>query len=133
MTWTYTAGDDADLNRLRLVIGDTNTSDQLLANEELELMLDDAGDDLEVAAVAACKLIIAKLARDIDRNNLGMSATRSQKVQHYKDLLAELRATAGAKAGPFMGGSSVDQIEDLESDEDFIAPAFRRGVGDNNG
>lgn len=135
MSWTYDSRNIADNTaKLRLLVGDTNTNDQLLTDSEVTYILT-LETNLRLASARACDIIIAKLARDIDRNNIGMSATRSQKVQHYRDMAKDMRAEARLErddlAEVFLGGVSKSVKTTLESDSDFIQPAFRRGAFDN--
>lgn len=131
MTWTYDATATTTLAKVRRRIGDTNTNSQLLADEEIADFLDEAGDDIYSTAVACVDAILAKLARDVDRSNLGMSATRSQQEQHYKDLRELLVQRRDAGATPSLTGVSVSEAEDEVLDDDFIQPGFIRGHDDN--
>lgn len=130
MTWTY-SGNPASSNRdnVRHKIGDTDTDDQLLQNEEIDKEIADYGD-LDLAAAAACDRIVSRFARKIDRSGLGMSASRSQLVQHYTDLARRLRLEAGKRSEIFVGGLSKDEKDNLLSDEDRVQPSFRIGQDD---
>lgn len=132
MTFTYDSTDiSTDLAQVRLRIGDTNSADPLLTDEEITAYLT-LDSDIVGAAILCVKAIIAKLARDVDRGNLGMSATRSQKVQHYKDLLIELRKGDAHFCQVFAGGLSVSGKESNESDTDYIPPRFKLGMFDGH-
>jgi hypothetical protein len=131
VTWTYDPSDlSDDVSQVRVRIGDTNTHDKLLSDEELQHFIDDRGTVL-LASVSAVRAIIAKLARNIDRSNIGMSAQRSQSIQHYRDLLRELERESGAHTGaPRVGGISKSDKATAESDSDRVAPTFFRGQWD---
>ena len=133
MTWTYSSTSlSTDLAKVRLKIGDTNTNNQLLSDEEIQVSLDEYSDT-KLASIGCIRAILAKLARDIDRSNLGMSAQRSQQIQHYKDLLAELSSESGLYAEPFFGGGSLDEKDSLESDSDYTGNVFVKDADTNNG
>ena len=140
MTWTY---DPTDLStsraQVRFRCGDTNTNEQLLTDEEIAYILS-VQDAILLAAAQACDAIWAKLSRETDRSNLGMSSSRSQQVQHYKDLAKQLRdehkATEGDRA-PVVGGTftgiSKNERDSLRQDTDYIRPRAETDLWDNPG
>lgn len=134
MTWTYDATDlSTDLSKIRRNIGDTNTYDQGLSDEEIQSFVDD-GLSIDHATLRAAQALYAKWVRDVDRSNIGMSASRSQKLQHLRDLINDyLKPRVGSRAQPFVGGVSEAGKEAIESDSDFIQPRHRRGQWDYNG
>jgi hypothetical protein len=64
--------------------------------------------------------------------NLGMSAQRSQLVQHYQDLADRLRAEVRLHSdeGPIdgAGAPTVSEVEGYMNDTDLRQPAFRIGM-----
>ena len=131
MTWTYSGDPDTDIKQVRLLIGDTNSQAQLVTDKELTFIFD-LTSDIFLAAADACDVIIAKLARDVDRNDIGMSATRSQQIQHYSDLRDSLRKRADSNAENYAGAQSVSEKESDTQDVNLPQPSFRRGQFDNN-
>lgn len=134
MTWTYDSTDiSTDLARVRRNIGDTVSTDPGLTDEEINSFLND-GLSLDLATLRSAQALYAKWVRDVDRSNLGMSANRSQKLQHLKDLIdGYLAPRVRRRATPFLGGVSYDNKESLEADDDFVRPRVRRGQFDNDG
>ena len=130
MTWSYSDSLGTNRDKLRLRIGDTDSNDQLLSNETLDVLLSDKNNDLALAAVDAVRAIIAKLGREFDRNAVGVGGSRSQKVQHYHDLLIQLNKEARGSTGVVVGGLSADRKETIQDDTDFIRPSFRIGQDD---
>lgn len=129
MTWTYDSTDlSTDLAKVRLDIGDTNTYDQGLTDEEINRYLNVY--DLAGATLRAAQALYAKWVRDVDRSNLGMSASRSQKLQHLRDLIDYLKARVGRRASPFVGGVSASSKESLEDDTDLVDSRTKRGQFD---
>jgi ABC-type sulfate transport system substrate-binding protein len=125
MTWTYDNTDlSTDLAKVRLDIGDTNTNDQLLTDEEINIYL--ASYDLAGATLRSAQAAYAKIWRDVDRSNLGMSASRSQKAQQLRDLISDLRARVGRRASPFVGGVSQSSKDALSDDTDLVDSEFKR-------
>lgn len=130
MTWTYDATVRTDLNIVREKIGDTNSAAELLQNETISEKLTLFSDDTVLAAMACVRLILAKIARNHDRSAIGFSGSRSQATKHYQDLLGTLEdesnSGAGGTGGPetSIGGTSVEDKEDLESDTDYRESPF---------
>ena len=129
MSWTFSESLAADRDIVRLKIGDTDTDDQLLSNETLDALLAIRADVI-LCSIDACRAILAKLARDIDRSAAGMSGSRSQKTQHYKDVLANLIKESGGETRVKVGGISKDSIDALNDDSDFEKPSFTIGMND---
>jgi hypothetical protein len=119
VSFTYSSSSiSTDLAKVRLTIGDTDRDQALLSDEEINYYLARKAS-VTLAAIDCVKAILAKMARDVDRNNLGMSATRSQKTQHYRDLLKDLQAESMTVGEVFVGGVSEAERESIEEDEDF--------------
>lgn len=130
MSFTFDPEDiSTDLAKVRLKVGDTNSDDRLLTDEQIAFILTES-PNLNEAAADSCDAIVAFLARDVDRSNLGMQASRSQKVQHYKDLAEVYRSGNRLVAIPSFGGSSRSDKELLEANEDFLTPLVRRDDND---
>ena len=113
MTWTY-SGDPSNstVDEVRFLIGDTDTSDQLLSDEEITYLISvhvDQGASYSnyLAASASCKAIAASLAKKIDKTVGSLSLSLSQKFDHYNQLAEQLATTSVGlrKFGiPVLGG-----------------------------
>lgn len=127
MTWTWDATDlSTDLARVRMAVGDVNSVEQLLSDEQIAAILADYPDWREASA-EACAAIRAKLARTVDRSNQGISATRSQAMQHYLDLETTLRSKLTRSCVPVhTGAASIDDKDNVNADSDKVASAFGR-------
>ena len=130
MAWTYSESLATTRDKLRLRIGDTDSGDPLLANETLDVLLADNNDDLSLTCIDAVRAIIAKLGREFDRSAAGVSGSRSQKVQHFHDLLKQLTKESRLSTGVVVGGLSASRKEAIESDGDFVRPSFTVGGDD---
>lgn len=113
--------------RMRELIGDT---------EEGTPLLDDAVIDREIASGGSgvrtqyrlVGMILASMARDVDKSVTDVSASRSQRFQQYKDLRAELRAQGGASPNATMDAGGVSIADDLSAyTSDFQRPSFSIG------
>lgn len=134
MTFTWDATDlSTALSQVRSSIGDTDTNRPLLTDEQITWRLDQYDDDVSAASIRCVQDILGMLARDIDRSNVGMSASRSQQITHYKDLLVELKEENASLAEMFVGGISDDAEDTINSDEDYRQIPITVGWGKNNG
>jgi hypothetical protein len=124
-----------DVAKVRLLVGDTNSADWLMTDEEVSYFLS-VDTDIRLVAARCCDAIRGKLARNVDRSNIQLSAQRSQVMQHYMDLAAILRTEArgdqseGAVA--YLAGSSIAERDTQRSDSSIVQAVFQRGMDDNN-
>ena len=132
MTWTYSYVDlTTSLNKVRLTIGDTDSGDPLLTNEEIQFRIDNEATIWSAAASCADD-IAAKFSRQVDKSVGDLRLSASQKVTQYRDLAMSIRSRKGLlHALPFAGGISVTGKETHEEDEDLVQPDIRRGIHDN--
>lgn len=84
----------SDRDKVRLKIGDTDSADALLSDDEVDTCLAEHGD-LNRAAAAAAEAIAAQFSRQFDFQTDGQAFRRSQKAAAYRALAKELRAKAG--------------------------------------
>ena len=136
MTWTYSGNPaDSDRDKVRFLVFDTDTNDQLLSNEEIAWLLSEQ-TNVYLAAANAAEVIAAKFAKDITRSAVGLSATVGNRAQFYLDLADTLRdqgGTTNQRAEVFAGGLTVSGKDSLDSDSDAVQPSFRIGEFDWNG
>lgn len=92
MTFTYAISNlTTPLAQVRLRIGDTDSNLPLLEDEEINVALATHANVVLPAAIACVRLILARIARDVDTSHAGISASRDQKTQHFRDLLQMLQ------------------------------------------
>ena len=115
MAWTYDSADlslntsGGRLNVVRFLVGDTDSTDQQVENEEISFAVAIASDDVYAAAVYIANSLSAKFARFVDTDLDGqLSEKYSQLSQHYKALAHTIMAqkSAGGKVslGIYAGG-----------------------------
>lgn len=134
MTWTYGSDPTVQLDRVRILVGDTDENDQLISDEEIGLYLTGgywaaASDHLAAASVAGA--IAAKFARRADSLSAGgTSVNWGGLVDRYRTLATELAERgaleAGLSAAPFGGGISISDVDARNADTDRVAPFFNR-------
>jgi hypothetical protein len=132
MTWSFSEASlsTSEKDQVRLLIGDTDTNDQLLSDEAISFYLSSRGDNVNLAAADACDSIAAKFSRQVDTRNGALSVSASQRAEAYRQLGADLRAQDAELCGAFFGGQSIDGKIELETDTDAIQPRFARGQND---
>lgn len=131
MAWTYdaTALDDP-INQVRLKLGDTNSGDPQLEDEEIDLFLDEAGS-VEGAVRRAALAIASKYSRQADKWVGDLKILASQRARAYRELADSLGGVASVYQVPSAGGIRVSDKEEIETDDDLVVPSFRRGMFDN--
>lgn len=129
MTWSYSGDPGASaLDRIRFLIQDTDTTDQLFSNEELNYLNTTYGDAYS-AAIAAVSTLIAKGSRVTEESktvgDLSLSIKSGARVAQWKDLLNVLKAERFRlnPAAPVINSNAiVPTVERVEEDEstDFV-------------
>lgn len=89
------------------MVGDTDSSDELLTDDEVDAIIaewtgeEDSefdGTNLELAGAVAAETIAAKFARGYDVGMDNQTFNRSQRVNHYRLLAADLRSRASQQS-----------------------------------
>lgn len=126
MSWSYSGNPKSSArDELRFLIGDTDTCDQLLQDEELTYLLDQTGSALS-AAIRAAENLAAKFSRMVDESVGRISIKLSQRAEQYRALAADLRRRATTEASPYAGGISIVDRDRQDADTDRAPPAYRR-------
>jgi len=129
VTWTYTeAPATSDRDWVRIRIGDTDTDDQLLSDEEIASLLTDEGSK-ELAAAVAAESLAAKFARKAASKSVGdLRLTYGEMSARYERLAGRLRSSyAVRRASPIAGGISRQRKRTVKEDTDRVPPRFARG------
>lgn len=140
MTFTYTLGATTDLNRVREMLGDVDSTDPLLADEVIAPVIVN-NPMLTRAAAACCTLIMGRLARRaVDKRMGATSLSNSQLMENYVALRAQLLADGGDETpggqpnlSPIAGGISIAENQRIEGDTDFIRQSIGTGQDDFHG
>lgn len=136
MTWTYDGApgtSDAAGRRdsVRFLVGDTDTNDQQVTDEEITFALNSAADDVYLAAAITARAISGKYARRVDTSVESIRSSYSQLRENYLKLAQRLEKQAKKYGSvgmgvPVAGGISVSEIDSNEENSDRPDPAFRR-------
>ena len=128
--WTY-SGDPAssDKDAVRYLIGDTDTTDQLLSDEEIGYSISRAGRPGEAAAQAIDQIIMGGRLVDKQVGDLKISGT--SQAETLRQVQRQLRYSDSLSASPFGGGLSVSVKDSYRDDTDIPTPAFSEGQFDH--
>jgi hypothetical protein len=126
MTWTYSNPTASDKDKVRFLVGDTDTNGQLASDEEITWALTEGG--VYVAASLVAKAIAMSFARKADftvSQDLRVSYTKM--AENYGALADKLENKASKLAPlPYAGGISVSDKETYEDDTDRVTPVFQK-------
>lgn len=134
MSWTY---EPALLNepargplmQVRLMIGDTNSADQQMQDEEIAYLLSiTAGPG--PAAYQACLLLAAKYARKADKQVGDLRIAYSAISKRYTDLAQQVVGTRSLNQIPTAGGVYVSEQEAYEGNSGLRHNSIKRGMHD---
>ena len=141
MTWTYSGDPSANArDSIRFLIGDTDTNDQLLSDEEIAWVNSEASGSATAttavydAAMRCCMSIASKLAREADKSIGDLSVSMSQRAKAYRDQAKELKALAtreGTVPVPYAGGITISDKEVDEQNSDLFRSWFSAGQFEN--
>jgi hypothetical protein len=141
VTWTYdgspgtsTAAERRDA--VRLLIGDTDTNDQQVTDEEITFALAQTGDDIYLAAAVMARTLAGKYARQVDSKFDALSISNGQRAQQYLRLATQMEKESKKRGNtglgtPLVGGISQDDVDSVRDDEDRVDPRFRMGQFQN--
>ena len=133
MTWTY-SGDPSSSNRdlVRFLIHDTDTTAQLLTDEEIAGLLTIEGS-ARGAAILAAGSLSARFGRKASMSVGDLSINYGSISSFYASLVASLRRElVCSSARPYAGGQSIADKDAKEDDDDRVRPSFRRDMHDRD-
>lgn len=144
MSWSYDINDlvtttaSGRLNVVRYLVGDNDTNDQQVQDEEITFALGQTGDNVYYAASYVCTGLASKFARQVDTEiDQAIQVRYSQRSQHYKSLSKELDSQGkrfGTNTlGLAFGGTNISDINTVRANTDRVPPAFRKDMFKNPG
>ena len=136
MSWSYDPTDlntttaSGRLNTVRFLVGDTDTNDQKVQDEEITFSLSQTNDGVNAAASYVARTLASKYASKVTIELDGqLMAHYSDLYDHYKSLADKLDYQAkkfGAQLGILAGGISKTRVGAVRSNTNRVEPAFRR-------
>jgi len=139
-SWSYDPTDldtttaSGRLNTVRLLVGDTDTVDQQVQNEEITFSLSQNNDNIYYSGAWVARAIASKYSRLVSTKLDGaLEAEYSDLAKQYKTLADDLEykgKTNGSGSfvgiGVLAGGITKSGIENVRSDTNRIEGSFRR-------
>lgn len=136
MAWSYDPTDldtttaSGRLNTVRLLVGDTETLDQQVQNEEITFGLSENGNNVYYAGAWIARAISSKYSRKVNTSLDGaLKADYSDLAKQYKVLADDLEyqgKTSGAVIGVLAGGITKSGINAVRANTNRVEGSFRR-------
>lgn len=136
MSWSYDPTDlnttttSGRLNTTRLLIGDTQTLDQQVSNEEVTFSLSENNNNVYLAGAWLARVIASKYARMVNTELSGsLKSEYSDLYSKYtalsNDLESQSKKSYGA-LGVVAGGITISDINSIRTNTDRVPPSFTR-------
>lgn len=136
MAWSYDASDlgtdtaSGRLNSVRLLVGDTDTNDQQVQNEEIAFALSQTNNNIYSAAAWVARTISSQFSRKVNTALDGaLKADYSDLAKAYSRLAQDLDyqgRKAGALVGIAAGGITISDVNGVRANTNRIVGSFRR-------
>lgn len=127
MTWSYSPALATAKDRVRFKVGDTDTTDQLISDEEVAGVLSVQANEA-LAAAQLAEAIAGRFSRKAAFSNGSLSMQADQQAKAYMELAARLRSQASQDAihqvGILVGGRTIAGRVALATDPSVVQPAF---------
>lgn len=119
------------INNVRFLIGDTDSSDYAITNDNIAFALTQAGDDVYVAGAICARALAAKYANLVDTDFESVSSNYSQLQTNYTKLAQKLEAQSKKYGSrglglPAAGGISYSDIRANDLNDDRVQPKFKQ-------
>ena len=130
--WSYSHNpSSSDRDAVRFLIGDTNSDDKLLDDNEIDWVLTQEGTVLQ-AAINCLQNLIVVYSRYVDSSGNNKSRALSQRVDSFRTSLDSLlERQAMGSLNVFAGGISKSQKQQQCADTDRVEPVFTKQMFDN--
>jgi hypothetical protein len=132
--WSYNSDSvgTVDKDTVRFLLGDTDSDDPLLQDEEIQFTITSNSSVYHAAAMAA-EAVAAKYGKDIQKTVGPLSINLAQRANEFRSLATRLRSTANRSIGapPQYFGDSYSDKDDAAQDTDKIGTAIKIGGMDN--
>lgn len=129
MSWSYNTALSDTKDQVRLLIGDTTSTDQQLQDEEINFYLSTEAN-VYMAAAACATALATKYVRKADKQVGDLKISWKGTAQSYTDMAKSLRNKGRTHQVPSAGGISVSDSEAAENNTGLRHNAIRRGMHD---
>ena len=135
MSWSYdestinTTTAIGRLNAVRLLVGDTDSTNQIMQDEEINFSIAEANNNVYYAASHVASLISSKYSGYVTTELDGaLRVEYNELADKYKTLAGELWSKAkrfsGTSMGVFFGGTTKSGVEAVRADTNRIGGVF---------
>lgn len=133
MSWSYVDPNKFPKDAVRLEIGDTDSTDPLLQDFEIQYFLLQYNNSVLSAAIRACEVIMSKFTRLADEQVGSVNIKFSQKSKQYGLLVIQLRQRLAIDGDiiPYAGGISKMDKDLQNQNQDRVRPDFTKRMEEN--
>lgn len=133
MTWLYSGNPGySPKDQVRFLIGDTDQSDPLLQDAEIEWVLSQYQFSPINAAIRCCEGIVAKFSRLANEAVGQVRIDFKQKAEGYLKMMVVLKMRLATEdAAPYAGGISISDKQQQVQNTDRVRPDFRKHMMEN--
>ena len=134
MAWTYDPNliSTIPLYQVRLLVGDTLSTDQQLMDEEINFQLTQRAS-IYGAAAECCRSLASKFSRSVDSASGSNKRAYSQMAKAYTTMAIQYDVKAALEGAgiPYAGGISISDKLNQEMNNDRVPPQFNIGMDEN--
>ena len=135
MTWTYEGAPGSDSaegrrDAVRLYIGDTDATCQLVTDEEISYALSERNNNVWGASAEMLRAIASTYSRRATTRFEGISIDYGKIAAEYRAQAVRAENEARLSGGlgvPVASGITISGMDAAEDNSDRVDPAFRRG------
>lgn len=119
---------------VRFKIGDTDTTSQLLSNEEIDAILTENDDAVVASSIVIAEALAAKYARLSSTSIEGLSVDFKAMADNFRRIADRLSGQASTSAvlaaKPFVGGLVQSTMDSVANEPDRAKQRVRVGFSD---
>jgi hypothetical protein len=132
-TWSYDPADLASTEKdtIRLEIGDTDSNNWLLSDEEINYAISQERNFWAAAARCAEMAASALLRKADPKLGRSMQVIYSKAAEQYWNRARMLRSKAMGSVAPYVGGGTVADKQSIDQDSSLVAPQFTKTMMQN--
>lgn len=131
MAWTFDPATLATVpkDQVRLLVGDTDAGEQLVADEAITFLLAARGGDVALAAADVADRLQAYFSRQPDVDSGDESVDFSGRAERYAALAADMRRRADLSGGaPVLTGLLIADFDASRQDPSIVQPSFQHDL-----
>ena len=119
----------SEIDKVRLLIGDTDATDLILTDMQVQYFLDAFGSVAAAAAPAASSAANILAIRATSETTGGMSVDFSKRAELFRQRALDLQVGVSVLAGCYVGGISQSELEEERAADP--PRAFKVGMQDD--